>query len=179
MTGARLGVVAFAVAAVAVMAVAVASAHSGLGAASPAPGAVVGGEITEIQLRYSSAVVDVAGSLTAPDGATVPTEFVQDTALAVTIRLAAPLTMPGEYAVRHSSTSVDDGDRVDAAYLFTYDPAAPPPQLEILDPDDGGTAIWVWVVPGVGVVVIAVLAWRLVGAYRRRDARRARSAASA
>lgn len=168
MTGTRRSVVAFAVAAVAMMSVAVASAHSGLGAASPAPGAVVGGEITEIQLRYSSAVVDVAGSLTAPDGATVPTEFVQDTALAVTIRLAAPLTMPGEYAVRHSNTSVDDGDRVDAAYLFTYDPTAPPPQLEILDlDDDAGMSGWQRITLAAMLLLTIVLAWRLVRSLRR------------
>ncbi len=151
---------------------ALASAHSGLGAASPAPGAVVGGEISEIQLRYASAVVDVAGSVTDPDGDTIATEFVQDTSLAVTIRLATPLTTPGEYAVRHSSTSVDDGDRVDAAYLFTYDPAAPPPRLEILDPDDDGTSIWVWVVLGAGVVLVAGLAWRLLAAVSASRVRR-------
>ncbi|NND76339.1 MAG: hypothetical protein HKN44_15180 [Ilumatobacter sp.] len=150
----------------------VAAAHAGLGAASPAPGATVGGEITEIQLRYASTVVDVTGSVTDPAGAVIDTEFVQTSALAVTIELASPLDVPGEHAVRHSSTSVDDGDRVDAAYLFTYDPAAPPPQLEILEPDDGGVSPWVGVVLALGLVGIGVLVVRLVRSlWRLRAAR--------
>lgn len=151
----------------------VVSAHAGLGAASPAPGAIVGGEITEIQLRYASAVVDVTGSVTDPNGEVVATEFVQDTSLAITIRLAAPLDVPGEYAVRHTSTSVDDGDRVAAAYLFTYDPTAPPPQLEILDLDgDDGRSVWVWVAVAVSALVIGVLGWRLFRSMRALRAAR-------
>ena len=107
-------------------------AHSGLGAASPAPGSRVGGTITEIQLRYSSTVADVDGSVTDPDGNIVESEWVQDGNLRVTVMLAEPLSTPGQYAVRHISTDVEDNDRVEAAYLFTYDPAAPPPQLEII-----------------------------------------------
>jgi methionine-rich copper-binding protein CopC len=144
----------------------VVSAHSGLGAASPAPGSTVGGQITEVELRYASSVSDVGGAITGPSGATVGAEFIQESVLAVRIALAAPLSEPGEYTVRHISTSVEDGDRVEAAYLFTYDPDAPPPQLEVLDTDDGGTGVWVWIVLAVGLLVIALLAWRLVSAAR-------------
>jgi methionine-rich copper-binding protein CopC len=142
------------------------SAHSGLGAASPAPGSTVGGEITEIQLRYANSVEDVDGSVTDPSGIVLTTEFVQTSALAVQIKLPEPLSVPGEYAVRHISTSVADGDRVEAAYLFTYEPDAAPPQLEILETDDGGRSLLVWIVLGVGVAVIAILAWRLIASAR-------------
>ncbi len=134
-------------------------AHSGLGAASPAPGSRVGGEITEMQLRYSSTVADVDGSVTDPDGNVVESEWVQDGNLRVVVTLAEPLSTPGQYAVRHISTDVEDADTVEAAYLFTYDPAAPPPQLEIIPEDEGFP--WIWVVIGVGGVVIALLAWQL------------------
>ena len=140
-------------------------AHSGLGAASPAPGSRVGGTITEIQLRYSSTVADVDGSVTDPDGNIVESEWVQDGNLRVTVMLAEPLSTPGQYAVRHISTDVEDNDRVEAAYLFTYDPAAPPPQLEIIPEDDGFP--WIWVLIGTGGVVIVLLAWQLYRSMRR------------
>jgi methionine-rich copper-binding protein CopC len=140
-------------------------AHSGLGAASPAPGSRVGGEITQIQLRYSSTVTDVDGSITDPDGNVVESEWVQDGNLRVAVNLAEPLATPGQYAVRHISTDVEDNDRVEAAYLFTYDPAAPPPQLEIIPEDDGFA--WIWLVIGVGGVVIALLAWQLYRSMQR------------
>lgn len=143
----------------------VAFAHSGLGAASPGPGAVVGGEITTIQLRYASTIADPDGSVTDPNGEIVGSTFTQDGNLKVTVSLDAPLSVPGQYALRHISTDVEDNDRVAAAYLFTYDPGAPPPQLEIIPDVDGFP--WVWVIVGVGGLVIAVLAWRLVMSMKR------------
>ena len=79
--------------------------------------------------------------------------------------LAEPLSTPGQYAVRHISTDVEDNDRVEAAYLFTYDPAAPTPQLEIIPEDDGFP--WIWVLIGTGGVVIVLLAWQLYRSMRR------------
>lgn len=140
-------------------------AHSGLGAASPAPGSRVGGEITEIQLRYSSTVADVDGSITDPNENIVESEWVQNGNLRVEVSLAEPLSVPGEYTVRHISTDVEDGDRVEAAYLFSYDPAAPPPQLEIIPDDDEFPLIWV--ILGVGATVIGVLAWQLSRSLKR------------
>ncbi len=140
-------------------------AHSGLGAASPAPGSIVGGEITEFQLRFNSTIADVEGSVTDPDGDIVESVWVQDGNLRVEVTLAEPLTTPGEYAVRHTTTDVQDDDRVSAAYLFTFDPTAPPPQLEII-PDDGGFP-WIWVVLGVGVVVLGALGWQLSRSLKR------------
>jgi methionine-rich copper-binding protein CopC len=146
----------------------VAFAHSGLGAASPGPGAVVGGEITTIQLRYASTITDPDGSVTDPNGEVVGSTFTQDGNLRVIASLDAPLSVPGQYAVRHISTDVEDNDRIAAAYLFTYDPTAPPPQLELIADDDGFA--WVWVIGGVGGVAIAVLSWRLATSMQRARA---------
>jgi methionine-rich copper-binding protein CopC len=140
-------------------------AHSGLGAASPAPGSIVGGELTEFQLRYNSTVADVEGSVTDPDGNVIESEWVQDGNLRVAISLAEPLSVPGEHAVRHTSTDVEDGDRVEAAYLFTFDPSAPPPQLEIIPNDEGFP--WIWIVLGGGAVVIGTLGWQLSRSLKR------------
>lgn len=144
-----------------------ASAHSGLAAASPGPGAIVGGDITEIELWYNSAITDITASVTAPDGTVLDGTLVQVSELRMTVELDAPLSIPGEYAVRHGTTGVEDGDRLDAAFLFTYDPDAPPPVLDLLPVGDEGIALWLWIVIGVGVVVIAVLAWRLLSSIRR------------
>lgn len=147
-----------------------ASAHSGLAAASPGPGALVGGEIDEITLLYADIITSIDGSVTAPDGTVVDSTFVMDSEIEATIELSAPLDQVGEYAVRHEVLSID-GDPVAGAFLFSYDPAAPPPQIAFLpDVDDGGVAWYVWVIGGVGVVVIAVLAWRLVRSIRRQRA---------
>ena len=140
-------------------------AHSGLDLASPGPGAVVGGEITEIQLFYSNLITGIDGSVTTPSGVVLDTEFRVDSQIQATIELSAPLAEPGEYAVRHNTLSVD-GDRVEGAYLFTYDPAAPAPEL--IDAGGGSGISWiVWVVGGVGMVIIALLAWRLLASVRR------------
>lgn len=162
---ASIGLFAALTAAVTLLFGSVAFAHSGLGAASPGPGAVVGGEITTIQLRYNRTMTDPDGSVTDPNGEIVGTTFTQDGSLKVIVSLGAPLSLPGQYAVRHISTDVEDDDRVEAAYLFTYDPTAPPPQLEIILSSDGFP--WVWVIVGVGGVVIAVLAWRLAASMQR------------
>ena len=140
-------------------------AHSGLGAASPGPGAIVSGEITTIQLRYASTITDPDGSVTDPNGKIVGTTFTQDGNLKVIVSLDAPLSVAGQYVVRHISTDVDDDDRIRAAYLFTYDPTAPPPQLEIID--DDSRFPWVWVFTGVGGFVVAVLSWRLATSVKR------------
>ena len=132
-------------------------AHSGLAAASPGPGAVVGGEIDVVQLFYGDLILDFEATLTSPSG-----------------DLVEALSEPGEYALRHTILSFDD-DVVEAAYLFTYEPDADPPILIFIDEegedDDGGWAWWVWAIIGLGVVVIVVLTVRLLLAIRRaRDA---------
>lgn len=146
-------------------------AHSGLAAASPAPGATVGGTVDTIELRYGSAVSDVSGSLTSQvNGTDIPLTVLQNSELSITFVLERPLDEVGEYAVRHSVLS-DDGDRVDAAYLFSYDPEAPPPRLEILVLDefdeDGSLRPWQWILIAGSVAVVAVLAWRLARAMAR------------
>ncbi len=141
-------------------------AHAGLGAAGPAPGSVVGGDITEIQLRYNRTVADVEGSVIDPDGEPVGSTWTQDGNLRVVVTLVAPLTAPGEYEVRHTSTDVEDDDRVDASYTFTFDPDAPPPQLELI-PDDEGFP-WVLVVILIGLVIIGELVRRLIVSIKRQ-----------
>lgn len=143
-----------------------AAAHSGLAAASPGPGAIVGGEVTQVELWYGSAVIDISASITAPDGTVLAGELVQVSELRMTFELDEPLVEPGEYAVRHGTTGVEDGDRIDAAYLFTFDPDAAPPVLLLID-EEGGVSIWIWLSIGAGVVVIGVLVWRLLVSIRR------------
>lgn len=143
-----------------------ASAHSGLAAASPGPGATVGGSITEIELWYNSTISDISASVTAPDGTVLEGTLTQVSDLRLVFELDEPLSVPGEHVVRHGTTGVEDGDRIDAAYLFTYDPSAPPPAL-LLTPDDQGTSVWVWILIGVGVLVIGVLTWRLMSSLKR------------
>lgn len=142
-------------------------AHSGLAAASPGPGVVVGGTIDLVRLFYSEPITEIEASVTSPSGERLAAEVVLVSEIEATIELAAPLDEPGEYAVRHEVLA-DDGDRVAAAYLFTFDPDAPPPVLEIVPEDaDGGPPRWVtFAVLGAGVAVIAILAWRLVVARR-------------
>lgn len=143
-----------------------AMAHSGLAAASPGPGAIVGGEVTQVELWYGSGVIDISASVTAPDGTMLAGTLVQVSELRMTFELDEPLVEPGEYAVRHGTTGVEDGDRIDAAYLFTFDPDAPPPVLLLID-EQGGTSIWIWLAIGVGVVIIGMLVWRLLASIRR------------
>jgi len=144
-----------------------ASAHSGLAAASPGPGAVVGGDIDQVELWYNSAITDISASVTAPDGTELAGNLVQVSELRMTFELDEPLSVPGEYAVRHGTTGLEDGDRIDAAFLFTFDPDAPPPVLDLLPVDDGGPALWLWIVIGVGVATIGLLTWRLMMSLRR------------
>ncbi len=148
-----------------------AQAHSGLAAASPGPGAVVGGEITEIQLFYGDIITEISGSVTDPEGRELDTDFNMLNEIEVTVELAEPLSTPGEYAVRHTVLSID-GDVVEAAYLFTYEPTAPPPQFIFLpesdEESDGGRSVWFWILLGGGSAIIAVLAARLLVSIRRR-----------
>ncbi|MEL6891150.1 MAG: copper resistance protein CopC [Actinomycetota bacterium] len=156
-----------AVAAVSLGAVGVARAHSGLAAASPGPGAIVGGDIQLIQLFYGDLIVEFDATVTDPDGVELDAEAVMTSEITAEIRLAEPLSTPGEYAVRHTVLSIDD-DVVPAAYLFTFDPDADPPILIFVEEsDDEGWAWWAWLLIGVGVLLIVVLAVRLVLAIRR------------
>lgn len=147
----------------------VAEAHSGLAAASPGPGATVGGEVAEIRIFYGDVVTAFDATVTnrsTGDVVDVEAELLSD--VEAVVRLAEPLREDGEYAVRHTITSIDS-DVVEAAYLFTYDAAAPPPQLVFVDDEGGGGLPWfAWVLFVVGAIVIFVLAWRLVAAIRRR-----------
>ena len=144
------------------------SAHSGLAAASPGPGATVGGDVSVVQLFYADFITTFDATVTSPSGDVLSAtpEMLSD--IEASISLDEPLTETGEYAVRHTITSID-GDVVEAAYLFSYDPAAAPPTLLFVDPDDGGGPSPVVIaVAVVGVLVIAVLAWRLVRSVQRR-----------
>ncbi|BAN00404.1 hypothetical protein YM304_00900 [Ilumatobacter coccineus YM16-304] len=157
---------------------AVAHAHSGLAAASPGPGVTVGGEITEIQMYYGDLITTFDATVTSPSGVelAVSTEMLSD--IQGLITLDEPLSEEGEYAVRHTITSFDS-DIVEAAYLFTYEASAPSPQLIFLPEEESGTPWIVWVAVGIGVLVIAVLAWRLIGSLRRRSAAAAAATSAA
>ncbi len=154
-------------------------AHSGLAAASPGPGAVVGGEIDVVQLFYGDIILEFDATLTTPSGEILPAEPVMLSEITAELRLEEPLSEPGEYALRHTILSFDD-DVVEAAYLFTFEPGADPPILIFIEEDDddgGGLAWWAWAIIGVGALLIVVLAVRLVLSIRR--ARAGRSPAKA
>jgi methionine-rich copper-binding protein CopC len=139
-----------------------------LAAASPGPGVTVGGEVTEIQLFYGDIIVDFSATVTSPSGVELDATAEMLSDIQALITLAEPMSEEGEYAVRHTITSIDT-DVVEAAYLFTYEASAPPPQLIFVPEEESGTSPIVWVVIGVGGLVIAVLAWRLIVAIRRRS----------
>jgi methionine-rich copper-binding protein CopC len=147
-------------------------AHSDLIAASPGPGATVGGSITDITLQYDRLVVEFDGRVTDPEGVDVASTSAIESGSTVTISLASPLSTPGEYAVRHEILS-EDGDRVESAYLFTFDPASPPPQFIEVESGSRGSGL-MWVVAAVGLAVSAGLTWRRVDALRRAKTRRGR-----
>lgn len=148
---------------------AVARAHSGLAAASPGPGVTVGGDITEIQMFYGDFIVTFDATVTSPSGVEVGVTAEMLSDIQGLITLDEPLAEEGEYAVRHTITSIDT-DVVEAAYLFTYDADAPAPQLIFLPEEEEGTSPVVWVVVVVGALVIGVLAWQLIVSLRRRSA---------
>lgn len=151
----------------------VASAHSGLAAASPGPDAVVGGDITEIQLFYGDFIVTFDGEVTGPDGAVVDAAFEMLTEIEARIVFAEPLTAPGEYRVAHTVLSIDD-DVVDDDFRFTFDPSAPEPSLVFVEEDEGVSWV-VWAIGAAGVIVIGVLVWQLLGSIRRARAAVARA----
>ena len=144
-------------------------AHSGLAAASPGPGVVVGGTVDRIQIFYGDIILAFDGTVTLQEtGEQIPgrAEMVSD--IEGVIVLDEPLSVDGEYAVRHTITSFD-GDVVEAAYLFSYDADAAPPRIIFVEEEDGGGVPWFgWVLIGLGGVMIVVLAVRLVLAIRRR-----------
>ena len=140
-----------------------------LAAASPGPGSVVGGTIDEFELLFADLITSVDGSVVAADGAELDAVFELDSEIRVTVALAAPLSEPGVYTVRHVVTTPDD-DVLEGSYDFTFEPSAAPPQLVFLDvpEDEEGTNWIVWVVVVIGAVVIGVLAWRLWSSIRRQ-----------
>lgn len=163
-----MALVALAVSVAAPWAASTVFAHSGLVAASPGPGETVGGDVSTIQLFYGDIIVTFDATITRQaDGEVLDADAEMTSEITGELRLAEPLSEPGEYAVRHSVLSIDD-DVVEAAYLFSYEPEAPEPILVFLpEEDEGGLAWWAWTIIGVGAVVIIVLAVRLIVSIRR------------
>ena len=127
--------------------------------------------MSTIQLFYGDIIVSFDATITRQaDGELLEAEAVMTSEITGELRLAEPLSEPGEYAVRHTVLSIDD-DVVEAAYLFSYEPDAPEPILVFLpDDDEGGLAWWAWTIIGVGAVVIIVLVVRLILSIRRARA---------
>lgn len=152
------------------LAAGVAYAHSGVAASNPGRDVTVGGEITEIRIFYGDIILAFDATVTLRStgeevGATA--EMTSD--IEGVITLDEPLAIEGEYEVNHTITSFDD-DVVDDDYRFTYEVGGPPARLIFVEDDDGGLSPIVWIVAGVGTVVILVLAVRLVLSLRRRSA---------
>ncbi len=152
-------------------------AHSGLAAASPGPGAVVGGQIDVVQLFYGDIILDFDATLTSPSGEVLAAQPVMLSEITAELRLDEPLSEPGEYALRHTIVSFDS-DVVEAAYLFTFAPEADPPILVFIEEDEagGGLAWWAWAIIGVVASIVVVLGVRLVLSIRRARATRSSAA---
>jgi len=140
--------------------------QGGLQGASPGPDATVGGEIDQIELLYDDILAEIDGTVTGPDGAELGAEFVIDNQIRALVELDEPLSVPGEYTVRHIVVSVVD-DRVDDSYTFTYQPDAAPPQLVFPPEEDSGVPWLIWTIAVVGAIVIVVLIARLLLSMRR------------
>lgn len=140
--------------------------QGGLQGASPGPDAVVGGEIDQIELLYDDILAEVDGSVTGPDGDELGADFVIDNQIRALVELDAPLSVAGEYTVRHVVVSVVD-DRVEESYTFTYEPGAAPPQLVFPPDDDSGSPWLLGALVLAGGVALLVLLGRLLASMRR------------
>lgn len=139
--------------------------QGGLEGASPGPGAVVGGEIDQIELFYDDIVVAADVVVVDPEGTELATETRVDTDVSVISELGGSLSEPGVYFVSHGVDAVD-GDREEGSYSFTFDPAASPPGI-VFSPEDDGTPWLLWIVAVAGVLVIAVLGWQFLQSVAR------------
>ena len=104
-------------------------AHGPVGA-EPGPGATVGGEIDEVAITFGEIMSpdDMFIAVSGPEGDEVVLRSVvtldeNDQVARVQIE---PLTQPGEYRVDYRVSGID-GVTSPGAYVFTFDPSAPPP----------------------------------------------------
>ncbi|NND04660.1 MAG: copper resistance protein CopC [Acidimicrobiia bacterium] len=145
-------------------------AHGELLEARPAPGAVVGGDVVEIELRFEEALKSsgVEIVVTGSDGVAVDLAEPRIVADAIVRATFDHLVDPGVYRVEYRVESVDDFV-FEGAYLFTYEPSAPP----VDSFPEGRTSTGATVlIAAVGTVLFAVGGWLLM----RRQSRRIRGA---
>ena len=105
---------------------AAALAHGELADARPAPGAIVGGEVAEVELRFEEELVGegLAVVVEGPDGSELVAGNPKIVAEVIARVELEPISAAGTYRVDYTATSVD-GFVFEGAYLFTYNPGAP------------------------------------------------------
>jgi methionine-rich copper-binding protein CopC len=132
-----------------------AGAHSGLVAASPEPGAQVGGRVTRIELVFDAGVSNPQVTLTAPGEVDVEGTVTQVAPDRLSFEMG-PLRVEGEYIVRYGFASAD-GDLTESAFAFTYRAAAPEPGPITRPEPPAGDRQTNWAVPIILLVVAAAL----------------------
>ena len=103
-----------------------AAAHTGLFAASPAPGSTVGGAFSTYQLVFNEEVSEVVAWLEDPQGNEFGESVLANNSGSVIEFTADQLTEDGRYIVRYTLISAD-GDFIESGYNFTYEASAPAP----------------------------------------------------
>jgi methionine-rich copper-binding protein CopC len=127
-----------------------ANAHTELSEGRPGAGQEVGGEIDKIELEFRGAIDDAEIRVFEPEGEEITGADHTEVSGVIATQQIETITEPGQYQVTYSVLSVD-GDLQNGAYVFTYDPDAPP----LPDDDDGsGSTLLLWGFVAVSVVVL-------------------------
>lgn len=144
-------------------------AHGELSEGRPGPGQTVGGKVGEIELRFEEELDEqgLAISVTDPEGLALAVAEPKVVA-EVIVRIEIPtLTKPGEYRVDYAVPSLD-GFLFEGAYLFSFEPSAPP--IEPF-PEGRASAGTTLLIAAAGTLLFAGGGWLLV----RRQSRLVRN----
>ncbi|MGI9607645.1 MAG: copper resistance protein CopC [Acidimicrobiales bacterium] len=130
------------------------AAHSEVRERSPAPGQILGGTVSRVEILFFVPVETAEITIDGPDGP-VDHEPVQ-LSIAQTVSWVSfqALETPGDYTVTHTETSAD-GDEQTASFGFRYDPESTVERSPIIAISEGPN----WPVLGaIALVVVALVA---------------------
>lgn len=129
---------------------ATASAHTELNEARPGAGQEVGGTIDQIELEFRGPIDDAEIRVFEPDGTEITGSGHTEVEGALAVQDIETITEPGQHQVTYTVLAVD-GDLQNGAYVFTYDPDAPPLPSE---DGGGGSTIFLWVFVIVSIALL-------------------------